>query len=106
MTESAKINVIKKTGHFRKWLEKLRDPIGKALIIQRIERAEFGHFGDHKSVGDSIYEMRIMSGAGYRVYYAKEAERIYLLTNGGDKSTQQADIEKAKLIWHTLKCNM
>lgn len=105
MAEQIKVNVIKKTGYFRKWLEKLRDPIGKALIIKQIERAELGNFGDHKSVGDGIFEMRIMSGAGYRLYYAQEGEQIYLLTNGGDKSTQQADIEKAKLIWQTLKCN-
>ena len=80
---------------FDKWLKKLRDPIGKARIIARIRRAEAGNFGDCESVGKRVSEMRIHSGPGYRVYYSKEGETIYLLLCGGDKSSQRNDIEKA-----------
>lgn len=100
---SAKINLVRKTAIFTKWLISLKDPVGRALITKRIERAEKGNFGDHKPVGEGIFEMRIASGPGYRIYYAQQGELIYLLTNGGNKSTQQADIEKAKAIWQQLK---
>ncbi|MDH2998999.1 hypothetical protein A1D22_03870 [Pasteurellaceae bacterium LFhippo2] len=86
-----------------KWFQKLKDPLAIATIQNRIDRLRLGNFGDHKSVGNGIYELRIAVGAGYRVYYAKQEERIYLLTNGGDKSSQQSDIEKAKAIWQIIK---
>lgn len=69
----------------------------------RVDRARLGNFGDHKSVGDGVYEMRLTTGAGYRIYYAQRGEIVYILLNGGDKSTQQADIDKAKVIWSSLK---
>lgn len=82
------------------WFKSIKDPIAKIAIVKRIERAKHGNFGDHKSVGNSIYEMRIAVGKGYRVYYSQVGDVIYLLINGGDKSTQQADIEKAKALWN------
>lgn len=93
--------IIEQTPIFKQWLKSVKDPIAKISMIKRIERAENGNFGDHKllkGVSD-IYEMRIDTGKGYRIYYAQAGEIIYLLTNGGDKTTQQADIEKAKAIW-------
>ncbi|WP_409041015.1 type II toxin-antitoxin system RelE/ParE family toxin [Mannheimia haemolytica] len=64
-----------------------------------------GNFGDHKSLAGTggLYEMRIATGAGYRIYYAQQGNVIYILLHGGDKSTQQADIEKAKALWAELK---
>jgi putative addiction module killer protein len=97
------VNTINITQQFGDWLKSLKDVRGKAKILVRIGRAENGNFGDHVSVGDGVYEMRIFFGPGYRVYYAQEGEIIYLLLNGGDKSTQQADIQKAKDIWTQYK---
>jgi len=57
---------------------------------------EHGNFGDVKSVGTSISELRIQTGPGYRIYFTKKEERIIILLVGGDKSTQSKDIEKAK----------
>lgn len=91
------------TELFQSWLSKLKDLQGKAAIIHRINRAKNGNFGDHKSVGDSVYEMRIPKGPGYRVYYAKKKEITYILILGGNKSTQQEDIKKAKELWQEIK---
>lgn len=91
------------TRIFNCWLNSLKDLRVKMAISARIRRAENGNFGDHKSVGDGVYEMRIDKGQGYRVYYAQKGEITYLLICGGDKSSQQRDIEQAKILWRHLK---
>ncbi|OOF53949.1 type II toxin-antitoxin system RelE/ParE family toxin [Rodentibacter trehalosifermentans] len=88
---------------FKKWLKTLKDLTAKEAILKRIERAEQGNLGDHKSVGGGVYEMRVFVGKGYRAYFAQQNGVTYWLLCGGDKSTQQADIEKAKAIWQLLK---
>ena len=60
----------------------------------RIDRAGLGNLGDHKYF-DGIGEMRIDYGPGYRVYFVQEGRSIVLLLSGGDKSTQEKDIQKA-----------
>ncbi len=87
---------IKSTKIFSQWLLKLKDMKGRIAVARRIERMEHGNFGDIKSVGTSISELRITTGPGYRVYFTKREERIIILLVGGDKSTQSKDIEKAK----------
>ena len=87
---------IKETKIFSKWLLKLKDNRGKVSILRRIKRIEQGNFGDHKSVGGRVSELRITTGAGYRVYYTQRGEEIIILLIGGDKSSQSKDIEKAK----------
>ncbi len=87
---------IKSTKIFSQWLLKLKDMKGRIAVARRIERMEHGNFGDIKSVGTSISELRITMGPGYRVYFTKREERIIILLVGGDKSTQSKDIEKAK----------
>lgn len=90
------MNELNETEEFSGWLAKLRDPIGKASIIRRIKRARKGNFGDHEPVGDNVSEMRLFTGPGYRLYYTMVDEQVYWLLVGGDKSTQEKDIEKAK----------
>jgi len=90
--------IIKQTEEFIKWLKKLKDIKGKVAIIRRIDRVKKGNFGDCKSVGDDISELRITIGPAYRVYFTKKDEQIVILLIGGDKSTQSKDIEKAKNI--------
>ena len=62
----------------------------------RIARLEAGNLGDHKSVGNEVFEMRIDTGPGYRIYFARDGHTIVLLLCGGDKRTQTRDIKKAK----------
>lgn len=91
--------IIEQTETFKLWLNELKDPIAKITIIRRLERAKNGHFGDHKSLGDGIYEMRLMINKGYRIYYARKGEIIYLIINGGYKDSQEQDIAIAKRFW-------
>jgi len=88
--------MIKQTDVFSKWLTKLKDIQAKVSILRRIERVKEGNFGDYKSVGTDISELRITTGPGYRIYYTKKDDEIIILLVGGDKSTQSKDIQKAK----------
>lgn len=86
---------IEKTPTFDKWLLKLKDKIALNAILIRIMRAENGNFGDSKSVGSPVQEMRIFVGKGYRIYFTVRNNTIILLLNGGNKGTQQQDIARA-----------
>lgn len=89
---------IKQTPDFEKWLKSLKDRIAYAKVIVRLDRMKNGNFGDVESVGNGVSELRIHHGKGYRVYFANKNNEIILLLIGGDKSSQQADIKKAKSI--------
>ena len=95
---------IEKTAEFDKWVRKLKDIRAKAKILFRIQKLEIDeHFGDCKPVGDGISEMRINYAKGYRIYFKEKEERFIILLIGGEKSSQQKDIKKAKEIWNKLK---
>jgi putative addiction module killer protein len=96
------MNIIQKAERFEKWFLKLRDQVGKGKILARLKRAELGNLGDYKRIGSELLEMRIDSGPGYRVYFTKRGSVIILLLLGGDKSTQENDIVKAKQILFDL----
>jgi len=94
---------IEKTIEFDKWLRKLKDLKAKAKILFRLQRIETdGHFGDCKPMGDGIRELRVNYAKGYRVYFKEKDGKIIILLIGGDKSSQQKDISKAKEIWNKL----
>lgn len=94
---------IQKTTEFDTWLRKLKDLKAKSKILFRIQKIEKdGHFGDCKPVGNEIQELRVNFAKGYRIYFKEKDGRIIVLLAGGEKSTQQADIEKAKNIWNAL----
>jgi len=97
------MSVFLRTAEFDKWLKDLRDPIGKARILARLRAAEIGHFGDHAPVGDAVFELRIHSGPGYRVYYWRQGRVTYWLLFGGDKSTQRRDVRQAKALCTQLE---
>lgn len=88
------------TEPFTEWLRALRDREAQTRIRARLNRLETqGNLGDYKSVGTGIYELRIDHGPGYRVYCAFAGQRVVLLLCGGDKSTQQRDVERAQEFW-------
>ncbi len=94
---------VKKSTHFDKWMDSLKDLRGKIAIARRIERMSNGNFGDVKSVGIGVSELRVTVGPGYRVYFTKLEERLIVLLVGGDKSTQAKDIKKAKVSLEEIK---
>lgn len=88
---------IKRTGEFDRWFDRLRDKVSRQRIAIAITRVANGH-GVTKSVGGGVREIKLSFGPGYRVYYAEKGEELIILLAGGDKSSQQADIAKAKEI--------
>ena len=92
-----------RTPEFDAWLKALRDPVAKGRVIARIRSAEAGNFGDCRHVGEGVSEMRIHVGPGYRLYYCRRGEAVYLLLCGGDKSSQQRDIGQAIEILRRLE---
>ena len=89
---------ILQTPDFRDWLEKLRDRQARLRIYDRLKRLADGNFGDTKSVGDGVQELRMRFGPGYRAYYVWQGDVLVILLNGGDKDSQVRDIAKAKRI--------
>ena len=95
---------IEKTTEFDKWFRKLNDLRAKAKILFRIQKIENDeHFGDWEPVGNGIRELKIDYAKGCRVYFKESNRKIIILLIGGDKSTQQRDIEKAKEILKRIK---
>lgn len=84
---------------FAEWMESLRDTRGRARILARLDRLEEGLFGDHKSLGQGIWELRFNFGPGYRIYYGLDGRTVVLLLCGGNKSTQTSDIKLAQQHW-------
>lgn len=93
---------IEKTVLFDQWLKKLRDRQAVLAISMRLTRVALGNFGDAKPVGDGLYELRLFVGPGYRLYYTIKGDSVVLLLVGGDKSSQERDIRKAKEIAKTM----
>jgi putative addiction module killer protein len=87
---------VRQTEIFANWFVKLKDKKAKARIQARIDRMEMGNFGDVAPVGQGVSEMRIFYGTGYRVYFVQRGSILVILLCGGDKSTQNSDINKAK----------
>lgn len=96
MIELRRYQLADQTVPVTDWLQALRDMRARAQIEVRLRRISVGNFGDCKSVGAGVSELRINLGAGYRVYYAKHGQMLVILLCGGDKSSQQNDIAHAK----------
>ncbi len=84
------------TIEFDEWLRCLRDRKARLKITARMVRLASGNPGDVKPVGDGLSEIRINYGPGYRVYFMQRGPFVIILLSGGDKSSQQRDISKAK----------
>lgn len=87
-----------KSATFDRWLQDLRDERAVARILARLDRLAVGNPGDSKPVGEGISEMRIDYGPGYRLYFLRRGPLLIILLCGGDKSTQDRDIARAKAL--------
>ncbi len=84
---------------FTKWLEGLRDVQGRRRILIRLRRVAQGNYGDYRSLQDGVYELRFPFGPGYRVYFGEDGDTVVVVLVGGEKSSQEKDIEQAKIYW-------
>jgi putative addiction module killer protein len=86
---------IRQTGVYSKWFSALINRQARARINARIRRLSLGNFGDVKPVGEGVSELRIDYGPGYRIYFVQRGQTIVILLAGGDKKTQERDINTA-----------
>ena len=87
------------TVPFSEWFDSLGDIKTQQRIDARLARMRLGNFGDAKAIGEGVHELRLDFGPGYRIYFGQEGRTIVILLCGGDKSSQQRDIKKAKQFW-------
>jgi putative addiction module killer protein len=95
---------IEQLPEFEDWFNGLRDRTTKNRLLARLARVEMGNFGDHKTIEGQLLELRMTFGGGLRIYFVIRGNCIVLLLQGGDKSSQPRDIEKAKQRLSTLEC--
>jgi len=84
---------------FDEWFDALHDRKMQAAVDARLTLVRAGNFGDCKSVGGGVFELRIALGPGIRVYYGLQGQQVVILLGGGDKSTQARDIRRAQQLW-------
>lgn len=85
---------------FNKWATGLRDPQARALVASRLLRLSQGMANDIAALGDSLFELRLHAGPGYRIYFIREGATVVVLLSGGTKGSQARDILKAKHLAH------
>lgn len=88
--------VIQQTEEFEEWLDGLTDRRAQEVIANRILQIEGGLFGNTRSLGDKVSEIKINYGPGYRLYYSTVGRAVIILLCGGDKGSQRKDIRRAK----------
>jgi putative addiction module killer protein len=91
------------TPEFDAWLSRVRDRQAATAITGRLTRARLGNLGHWRAVGDGVSEMKVDVGRGYRVYFTQRGDVLVIILCGGDKSTQPADIKRAKAIAKELE---
>lgn len=90
------------SDRFDAWFRRLT-PQARARVQTRLDRIEIGNFGDHKSVGQGVFELRIHFGPGYRVYYGRDGDTLVILLGGGGKRNQDRDIAIAQADWKAYR---
>jgi len=84
---------------FSDWLASLKDARAVGIVRARLNRIRLGNFGDSKSVGSAVEELRIDFGPAYRIYYGRQGSLVLVLLCGGNKRTQAGDILTAQKYW-------
>lgn len=104
MSEDIQKKTAKQTAAYRCWFNAMLDRVAKSIVASRVERLQMGLYGDVKSCGEGVSEIRIDFGPGYRVYYTEALDNtVLLLLMGGDKSTQKRDMKDAKKMLADMK---
>ena len=85
---------LRSSKQYDKWFSKLKEPKVKIRVLARLNRVENGNFGDFKQISPSLFELRFFFGAGLRIYYTIQDNKVIFLLAGGNKSSQEKDIKK------------
>ena len=94
---------VKRLPEFDNWILGIKDYATQLKLLRRLERIQFGLFGDHRGVGEDVIELREFFGPGWRMYFIKQDELLIVMLGGGNKSSQGADIDAAKRLARKLK---
>jgi putative addiction module killer protein len=94
---------VKRLPEFDNWILGIKDNATQLKLLRRLERIQFGLFGDHRGVGEDVIELREFFGPGWRMYFIKQDELLIVMLGGGNKSSQVADIDAAKRLARKLK---
>lgn len=86
---------IRQTETYASWFASLRGRQARARIDIRLRRLSLGNPGDVKAVREGVSELRVDYGPGYRVYFVHRGQTVVILLAGGDKRTQDRDIQTA-----------
>lgn len=93
---------LRRTAEYDHWMRRLRNIQAKTLIHARLDRLLDGNPGRHRVLTCGVVEMKIDVGPGYRVYYTKRGKTLIILLCGGDKASQQHDVERALFLARNL----
>ena len=94
---------VKRTAEFDAWIFGLRDTMTRIRLAKRLDKMQRGLLGDTKPVGEGVHELREDFGPGWRMYYVQRGDILVVMLGGGDKSTQQTDIQTAIALSKTLE---
>lgn len=97
------MNTVKRTSEFDDWLASIKDGITRIRLAKRLDKVQRGLLCDVAPVGEGVQEMREFFGPGWRMYFVERAGVIIVMLGGGDKSSQQADIEAAIVLSKTIE---
>lgn len=100
---NAAMFIVKRTAEFDVWLFHLRDTMTRIRLAKRLDKVQRGLLGDTRPVGDGVHELREDFGPGWRMYYVQRGDVLVVMLGGGDKSTQQVDIQAAIALSKTLE---
>ena len=89
---------VRRSREFTMWLDGLKDRTGRLRIAARIRRMQRGNLGDVRPVGGGVSELRIDHGPGYRVYFVRRGDALFVLLCGGDKGSRRRDIARARAL--------
>jgi putative addiction module killer protein len=94
---------VRKTPEFIAWFASIKDTMTSVRLGKRLDKAQRGLLGDIGPVGGNVFEMREHFGPGWRMYYVQHGSVLIVMLGGGDKSTQQRDIEAAIALSKTFE---
>jgi hypothetical protein len=97
------VYTVNRLDEFSQWLKGLKDVNTRLRLIKRLRKVQLGNLGDVQAVGQGVYEMREHFGPGWRMYYIQRGNTLIVMLGGGDKSSQQGDIQRAIQLANSLE---